>query len=89
MPDQAEIDDSDEEFFDAEEPSSEELAEGRDKQLDLKMLKYPERNIFIPGFLEFRKIIRSRLIDARRVKVFYPLNFLNSVTKFHFNLISL
>ena len=50
MPDQAEIDDSDEEFFDAEEPSSEELAEGRDKQLDLKMLKYPERNIFIPGF---------------------------------------
>ena len=49
LPDQAETEDSDEEFFDAEEPSSEELAEGREKQLDIKMLKYPDRNIFIPG----------------------------------------
>ena len=52
LPDKIESEDSEEEFFDAEEPSSEELAEGREKKLQLKMLKYPDRHIFIPSECE-------------------------------------
>ena len=46
---------SDEEFFDAEEPNSEtDIAEGREKMTKLKLLKFPEKDMFVPG--KFRGI---------------------------------
>jgi len=41
---------SDEEFFDAEnETENEEMAEGREKSTGIKMLKFPTRDIYVPG----------------------------------------
>ena len=42
---------SDEEFFDADEMEDEEIAEGREKSTKIKLLKFPNREIFVPGKL--------------------------------------